>query len=349
MTGGWRALARAAVTATCSLAPTATSGWAQKTDVVVLVNGDRITGEVKGVSSGKLDYSTDDAGRLSIEWDKVRRVTSRHWFEITLRSGQRLYGILVEPDQDGAVAVSGASVNAVPILEVVSVTPVKSGVWHRLRGSLDLGFTYAKANENLQLSSSGELRYRAPEFGAGVNFSTYFQQQSGASAVTRNTIGAGAQWFFAPRWGAGVLGAIEQNDELGLSHRATLGVVGLRTLVENHHVELRVPAGLVASQEQYYGSDTAIVSPEGLLGFDLSAFRFDTPKLDFSTGAFAYPSLSDWGRVRLQLDARIKYEIVKDFFVGVRFTDSFDSRSPDTGASQNDFTTDLTIGWSFHQ
>jgi hypothetical protein len=40
---------------------------AQKTDVVVIANGDVITGEIKGLSRGKLDYNTDDAGRLSIK------------------------------------------------------------------------------------------------------------------------------------------------------------------------------------------------------------------------------------------------------------------------------------------
>ncbi|MDH4130695.1 MAG: DUF481 domain-containing protein [Gemmatimonadota bacterium] len=322
---------------------------AQKTDVVVMVNGDRITGEVKGLSSGKLDYSTDDAGRLSIEWDKVLRLTSRHSFEVSLRSGQRLYGTLVEPGQDGQLAVSGASANVVPIIEVVSMTPVGAGIWRRLKGSLDLGFTYAKANQNVQLSSSGELRYRAPEFGSTLNFSTYFQQQDNASAVTRNTVSAGAYWYFARRWSVGGISALEQNDQLGLSHRATLGAVAMRTLLENNRAEFRAPAGLIVTQERYYGSDSAIVSLEGLVGIDLTAFRFDTPKLDFSTAAYAYPSMTDWGRVRLQVDTKVKYEVIKDFFLGIQFTDSYDSRSPDTGASQNDFTTSFTIGWSFHQ
>jgi hypothetical protein len=74
----------------------ATPLQAQKTDVVVLQNGDQITGEIKGVAHGKLDYSTDDAGRLSIEWDKVLRLTSRNTFEVKLKSGQKLFGSLVQ-------------------------------------------------------------------------------------------------------------------------------------------------------------------------------------------------------------------------------------------------------------
>ena len=36
------------------------AAWAQKTDIVALKNGERITGEVKELKFGKLEYSTDD-------------------------------------------------------------------------------------------------------------------------------------------------------------------------------------------------------------------------------------------------------------------------------------------------
>ena len=54
----------------------ASAAHAEKTDVVVLGNGDRFTGEIKGMSRGQLDFKTDDAGRLSIEWIKIARITS---------------------------------------------------------------------------------------------------------------------------------------------------------------------------------------------------------------------------------------------------------------------------------
>src|SRR5271170_6767954 len=67
---------------------------ADKTDVVVLLNGDHLTGEIKGMSRGQLDFKTDDAGRFSIEWVKIARVTSKHIFEVELSSGKKYYGTL---------------------------------------------------------------------------------------------------------------------------------------------------------------------------------------------------------------------------------------------------------------
>ena len=322
---------------------------AQKTDVVVLKNGDQITGEVKAVSRGKLDYSTDDLGHLSIEWDKVLRLSSRNTFEIELRSGQILFGSLVEGAPDGSLAISGAAINAISIADVVRLTPIERRLWHRLSGNLDVGLTYAKANENLQLTSAGELRYRESRFEGTFRFSTYLQDQSGSNAATENNIGVGAQRVVGRHWSAGLVGQFQQNDELNLAHRLTLGAVAVRTLVESPHAEVQFPVGMVVNQERFYGADTSNTSLEGLVGIEVVTFRFDSPKLEFSSLANGYPSLTQWGRFRFQADVRARYELLKDFFLGLRFTDSYDSDPPDPGSSKNDLTTAFTVGWSFNE
>ena len=55
---------------------------AAKTDVVVMRNGDTLTGEVDVLERGRLRFKTDDMGTLDIEWDKVRHVTAGATFEI---------------------------------------------------------------------------------------------------------------------------------------------------------------------------------------------------------------------------------------------------------------------------
>ena len=45
--------------------------WAQKTDIVTLVNGDTLTCEIKLLDRGRLQVSTDHLGTVNIEWDKV--------------------------------------------------------------------------------------------------------------------------------------------------------------------------------------------------------------------------------------------------------------------------------------
>mgnify|MGYP006959942083 CR=1 FL=1 len=53
------------------------SARAERTDVVFLHNGDRITGEVKSLSRGKLEFKTDHMGTVFIEWDDIRKIISQ--------------------------------------------------------------------------------------------------------------------------------------------------------------------------------------------------------------------------------------------------------------------------------
>ena len=50
--------------------------WAQKTDTVVMLNGDRVTVEIKKLERGRLEASTDGMGTLLIEWDDIEQLSS---------------------------------------------------------------------------------------------------------------------------------------------------------------------------------------------------------------------------------------------------------------------------------
>ena len=81
-----------AVAALLTLAMWTSPAAAQKTDVVTLQNGDRITGEIKRLDRGRLEYSTDDMGTLNIEWEEIDVLTSGLTYEVELGSGERFFG-----------------------------------------------------------------------------------------------------------------------------------------------------------------------------------------------------------------------------------------------------------------
>ena len=43
-------------------------------------NGDHITGEIKKLQFGIVTFKTDDAGTLSIQWDKLKHLISKDDF-----------------------------------------------------------------------------------------------------------------------------------------------------------------------------------------------------------------------------------------------------------------------------
>ncbi len=319
-----------------------------KTDVVILPNGDHLTGEIKGMARGKLDFNTDDAGRLSIEWDKVQRVTSVHLYEAELTSGERLYGTLSSP-ADGVLAVgSPPTQEIVGITEVVQVVPMDEAFVNRVRAIFDLGFTLAKSNWASTLSTSGEFGYRAEMLGATLKFDGYFQDAENIVAVSRWSASLQGDWYFRDRWRAlvGVQG--ERNDELQLLLRATVATGVAHSVIRNGWTEIWITGGLAGSRESYVNTDPSFVLDALLVG-SWDAFRYDTPKLDSNVSLALLPGLSDLGRLRGTLTVKVRYEIFKDFNVGVAFSDTFDTRPPDPDAPKNDFITSLTIGWSYRR
>ena len=325
--------------------------FAGNTDVVILRNGDHITGEVKGLARGKLDYSTDDAGRLSIEWDKVAKLTSPNPFEIELGSGAKYFGRLGLPIRDGYIVVQDVRSDTLRIGSVVGITPLNAGLLQRIQSYLDIGFTLAKANQSTTFSLSGAAEYRGPAFGSQFKFDSYAQGQESVPTTARNSVRESFSWYLPRRWSAVAVVQVEQNDELDLDHRFTGGGAMTRDLARTNDTELTAGAGIVGTQEQFSSQlgQATDASVEGLVVTNWNVFRFDSPTLDFSSAVAVFPSLSQWGRVRGQMEFRLKYELFKDFHAGILFTDTFDSRPPDESVQKNDYVTTLTIGWSYRR
>ena len=53
----------------------------EKTDVIIMKNGDHLTGEIKGLSGGVLYFNLDYIlGTSSVQWSKVDHIESRLLF-----------------------------------------------------------------------------------------------------------------------------------------------------------------------------------------------------------------------------------------------------------------------------
>ncbi len=57
--------------------------------------------------------------------------------------------------------------------------------------------------------------------------------------------------------------------------------------------------------------------------------------------------MTDLGRIRLNFDGRASYELIKDFTVGARVWDDFDSRPPGSDTTSNDYGLTFSLGYKF--
>ncbi|MGD8699345.1 MAG: DUF481 domain-containing protein [Gemmatimonadales bacterium] len=319
---------------------------AQKTDVVILVNGDHVTGEIKQLSLGRLEYSTDDMGTLSIQWEKIVQITSQQYHQVETQAGLRYFGRLMPADSGYVVVGDDVVRDSLVIARIVRIDPIKVSLWDRFKGHIDFGFNYEQSNKNVTLSLGGEVNYRTRRWLNQLTFSAYFQKQEEAASTRRSSLGLLGQRFLKNRWsGFGSL-SLEQNQAQSLDLRVLAGAGAGLFFKQTNHTLLNALGGPTVKNERYAGEEGSVNNVEVLLGLQYKHFRLDSPKLDLSSSLISYTGITEWGRIRIDFKFYISYEILKDFTVGIDVFDKFDSRPP-ANARKNDFGTELKFGWKF--
>jgi hypothetical protein len=320
---------------------------AQKVDLIYLTNGDRIRGEIKALERGMLEYKTDDLGTVSVKWDKIDEIESPRFFDVELRNGVRRFGSLARADQPGFVVLRGGVVDTLPLLDVVLITPIRASFLTRLDGHVDIGYTLTRADNQQEITVQGAVAYRGRDLGARLEGSSYFRVRSGDQRTSRNSVSLTGQRFLPKRWAIWVQGHLQQNDELQLDLRSTFSIGPAREIARTNSLDLSLFAGGAFTRERYATTDSAAYNAELVLGGQFAAFRHDTPKLDFTTDLRVFPNVTDWGRVRSDLQMRLRYEVLKDFTVGLTGFYQLDTRPPDPTTPNQDYSLSTTLGYTF--
>ena len=327
------------------LAPSA--ALAAKTDVVVLSNGDHLTGEVKDLERGRLTFKTDDMGTLAIEWDNIRSIAATAPFEIDDLDGRRYVGSLEPGSVAGELRLVGSDgAYALELRRVARLRRLGTTFWQRLDGSMDLGASYASASELFKLDFAAAFGLDGAGHRVALSASSTLSSQPGMEDTRRNNLALSYERRFQSRWVALLQGQLEQNRELGFDLRTSASGGGGRYLAQSQRDRLLVGLGFSLNREwPVEGGQTTNVEATALVRYD--RFSYDFPHVDVSLVVAGFTSLTDGGRHRLEADAQLKREVVKDFYVTLRGYESYDSRPATEGAKTNDYGFAFALGWSF--
>ena len=332
------------------LAPVQALHAAPKTDIVHFTNGDRLTGEIKGLDKGKLELSTSTAGTVSIEWDKVARIESSQYLRVETTSGEHFHGNIPQGQQAGSVRLAAAGEAAAEPLaldQVVRIAPIQHGsIVNRLDGYLTVGFNYAKADNQTEFDFSGGLSSRNEIREWSLDGQATLNAQSTAPTTSMYDVTLANRRFMQDRWFQLYFGTVQGNEELGLNIREVLGAGLGRYVVQDLHHEWSVVAGLAYDREKFEGESTRN-SAEGVLATQYSYFQYDTPKRSVDVSLALFPSLTESGRLRAEADVDWRIELVEDFFFDLSFYGSYDSEADPEAASNVDYGVVTSLGYSF--
>jgi hypothetical protein len=336
------------------LATISIPAFAKRTDdVVVLVNGDRMTGEIKNLTQGVLSFKSEymeDSVRLN--WQRVSRIESKDTYLITLTTGDVVTGSLALAPSDTELSpnfVIHALTGTISMRqqEVIRILPLEERIIKRINGSIDYGFSYNSGNTqyNSQLSATANYRKESTYLAASGN--VQFSGQKEGSRTARYYGDLSYRNYFRQKTFGGAMVSLLSSEQQSLDLRTTVGGILGRSLLLTERTNISAYAGVAYTRERYYpvpGLEPRASNVEAVIGLDFYTFRFKTT--DISSRLVVYPSMTEPGRVRMALDSNLKIEIFKDFYVGLNLYENFDSRPP-VNALKNDLGISTSIGWKF--
>ncbi len=334
---------------------------APKTDIIIFNNGDKLTGEIKSLQRGRLNFNTDATGTISIEWAEISHIESLQNIQVETSTGTRYFGHLEPTEEDDVVVINtGNGLQTIDDAKVILMTPIEGKGIGAFDIDLTLGYNFAKAGGVTQGNVGIDVDYRTLVRIYSISASTTTNDSDTQEVSKRANLGLQYKRLWRNRWYVNGNLTLDQNDELGLNLRTSIGGGGGRFLIQSNSMLLGLQVGLQVSRENLDNRDPILPIPpellpdaedvdsvEAVLSVNWDWFRFDAPELDWSTSAELIPSLTESGRVRANFDTSLKWELINDLKWGVSFYSSFDNKPQARGASTSDYGVNTTLTYEF--
>jgi hypothetical protein len=325
---------------------------APKTDIVVFLNGDRLTGEIKSLEQGQLKLNTEATGTIEIEWNKIASVQSGQLMQVETSDGLRFTGTAPETVGDGQQQLQFEpqpvpASKTLPLQEIVRISPIEKGnLIRRLDGYVTAGYDYSKANNAQEIDFTGGLNSRTEVRQWQIDGSSTVKSQEGIDDSSRFSVTGSYRRFRPERWFLQGFGGFEGSDELSLDLRSMLGAAYGRYLHQTNQSEWAAYAGAALTREQFSG-EPENESVEAVFGTQYSFYRYDSPEASFDVTFNLMPSLTQSGRVRGESKLRSRYELVNDLFFEISLYGSYDSDPGEEANSNSDYGVTTSLGYSF--
>jgi len=324
-------------------------GGREKTDIVYMKNGDKITGEIQSLTKGQLfikpDYTTT---AFILDWSKVDHIQSSQQFTIIDPENAVYVGSISPGPQPNSVAVVNAATTTLPGKSVVEIDQLGRTFFRRMKGNIGLGLSFAKSNAQKNLTLQMGLGYQSNEKLFSFTSYSQFSSQRETTDTDETTVKASLyQQLRKSNWYLGGLANFLSSSEQKVDLRSTLGVGLANRVVFTNRTNLSVVGGLAYTLEKDFADTTNPTRPNSLdsaFEVNYSTFRFDS--ITFDTVVWVYPSLTEPGHVRMTLNQDLYYKLPANFYVSAAFYDNYDNQ-PVVGAPKNNLGVSSTLGWSF--
>ena len=324
--------------------------YGQKTDTIVHINGNILTGDFKKMNYGVVTWKMDGMGTINLEEPKISTIISDKIFEIKMKSGRIYFGSFESSTKAREVNLILVNENIlVKIENIVEVYPIRNSFTRRLSGNFNLGANYSKGSNVATLAFSGNLDYRKRNSDFSLKWDTNDTYQGDTLSSSKSDIALSWQRTLNQSWYADVSIGVSQNLQLGTELRWSLNLSGIKDLTYNEWNRLYAAAGVNLSREIPIGDGPIKEDIAGLFQIKWKVYKLWSPKIWVDSDIMYLPYVTDSGRYRFVFNLNPKVSIFSDNFkIGFNFYYNYDSKPQFEDASNDDYGLNLQFTYSLN-
>jgi putative salt-induced outer membrane protein YdiY len=307
--------------------------------VVVLKNGDRITGRIVKMEYKRLEIDVPFSDIIKIKWEDIQSITSERPMSV------KLYGEVDIPEDAGERRLDRLIVSTLGIDGAIRLEDVRAINFaeNDYRGYISAGGNQTSGNTKTEaLNISGSLTYRRLEHRYNLDGKYNRAQADGEDTANNAAFNVKYDYFLTRRVYVGGFSLAETDQFQDLTLRDTGGLLLGYDLLDREHHNLTIAAG-PAAVYQDFTTDPSTVTPSttGLLRYEFM-FRGDDVVVFHRSQAFK--DLGHGAATRVNADQGIRVKFTNNWRINFEYDIRYNSLPV---AGKHTVDTNIIFGFSY--
>lgn len=314
-------------------------------DVIILQNGDRITGRVMTLKENIVTIETEYAEPIRVRVERVQRIETNEKVEIHLKSGEIMRGSIITSPEGKPMVSAGPGRNATVIdwneVTAVNPPPLEESKWS---GAVTAGGGLKSGNnDRVQVSVGAEAERRSGKDRYSIRF-LYNYAEEEEKITARNTyVSTKYDYFITLKSFGYIVIELLSDDFIDLNLRTVIGPGVGYQIWDDAVRSLLVEGGI-----SYFSEDRDLAGDDSWITARLAtSYRQRLLKsIVFNEQLILYPSLEHGGEYQMRNEASITSPLYEGWSFKLSNILEYDS-DPPQGIESNDWQWTAGLQYGF--
>ena len=317
-------------------------------DEILLDNGDRITGQLVQMVEGKLVIKTDYAGQITVQAEKVERLTTNKPMETTLIDGSRLKAKVFykASETEQIPSEKETSPEEINIANVKAIDS-KAKPTVRITSRANFGLTNERGNTDTdQYRIDAELIARTQKHRFTIGGELNKEKARRETTVSNWKAYGKYDYFIKPKWFLYASSLLENDKFADLDLRTTLGAGGGHQFFESEKLNLMASAGVAYINENFIvAEDEEFPGAQWIIRYDQFFFNKSVQLFHSNNGYISFDDTSNW---LINTRQGLRFPLYKGFVTTLQYNFEYNNDPSPDAIEKWDSSLMFLLGYQFN-